>query len=383
MPKQRPLRSHSKAQKSPNEQLNNNTLQDNVQDEQEQSDSSVLAKQVQSLQATVVQLTKLVQDTNNAVGQLTKNSTQQEKAGDVRGGPIHDNQQPSTSEIQLTEQVEEGIVNHLQFVMAEDMEGDQFKSCSIPLDLNVTDKIKSAIWADQYVEFSKLNDPDVPGEYDLRLIPGSNGGQIKLTPAKDTNVITNIGQWSKAFHVYMSVYTQRFPDQTRNLLIYENKIRHLAFIGGDWIRYDQQFRKLKSKNPIHWGKTQMELWIECNRANPYAKQSFSYKQAGRAKGSRPFSRPGRGGFRGNQSFRAPRHPPGTCFEFHDGGKCNKKECSFSHTCYKPNCNGNHPVFQCRNGGFKAQNAGNKANFASSTNNFPNQGVGRGQGFVKK
>jgi hypothetical protein len=359
----------------------NGSYQELMEENPNQNNRDSLGKQVQNLQKTVEQLTKLVQETNKAMASMQKNKQQLPKAH--KGGLVQEPQTESTSaEADMSDQVDQQLQDHLQFVMAEPEEGaDQhFNSCCIPLDVNVSDKVKSQIWADQYVDFAKLNEPDVPGEFNLSLVPGGSGGQIKLTPSKNVTTISTVGQWAKAFHVFMSVYSERYPDQTKHLLTYEHKIRHLAVIGGDWQRYDLQFRKLRAKNPIHWGKSQVELWLECTRQQP--KQFQPFRQAGRAKGPMPFRQGQAAGYR---PFRGPtpRHPQGSCFEFHDVGRCSKRACPFSHACYKAGCTGNHPVFHCKLGANRAPGGVQRANNPNTSPNAPSHPNGRGQGQVRK
>jgi hypothetical protein len=213
------------------------------------------------------------------------------------------------------------------------------------LDYSVSDKVKALIWANQYVDFTKLSESDVPGEFDLKLIPGAKGGQIKLTPAKHPKPVNTIGQWCSFFYVYMSVYTDKHPTQAKYMLIYEQQIRSLAFKGGDWLKYDERLRKLRAKTPIPWGKRHIDLWMECASA-PAKVTQFGRQFAGRGKPFRPFrqSAPTR-----DRSFRPStgNHPPGSCFQFHDTGKCTRRVCPFTHTCYREGCNLRHTISQCR------------------------------------
>jgi hypothetical protein len=54
--------------------------------------------------------------------------------------------------------------------------------------------------------------------------------------------------------------------------------------------------------------------------------------------------------------RPPPHLTGTCFEYHDSGKCSRRECTFSHRCYRPNCNAEHAFFLCNRSDSRAPRA---------------------------
>jgi hypothetical protein len=66
-------------------------------------------------------------------------------------------------------------------------------SVSIPLYVNVTDKIKAKIWEDEYIDLNLIAEPDTPAEFSFQLIPRGGGGQIKLTPSKPPKAITTVG----------------------------------------------------------------------------------------------------------------------------------------------------------------------------------------------
>jgi hypothetical protein len=88
----------------------------------------------------------------------------------------------------MTDAVNNAIQDHLQTMMTNDNEsmdnGKNFTSISMPVDLNVSDKIKQNIWSGEYVDFNTLLELDQPTEYTLKFIAGGDGNQINLDPAK-------------------------------------------------------------------------------------------------------------------------------------------------------------------------------------------------------
>jgi hypothetical protein len=181
-----------------------------------------LTNEVKSLKTTVSQLTRMVHLNNQFMADFKKSTLNSAAVGGHSSLQATDRSQATGCESlnnipeldPVQDQVNASVEQHLEVLMTEQQptdSGNEFVSYAIPLDNSVSDKVKSQIWADQYVDFSKLSEPDVPGEYDLRLVPGATGGQIKLAPSKQAKPIYSVGQWCKAFHVYMSVYTEKFP----------------------------------------------------------------------------------------------------------------------------------------------------------------------------
>jgi hypothetical protein len=113
------------------------------------------------------------------------------------------------------------VDRHLDFIVGDPESGDNgnsFVSMSVPLDYNVSDKIKNQIWTNQYIDMAGIAEPDVPGEFSIKLIPGATGGQLKITPSKPPKTSTTVGQWCSTFNIFIAVYCERFPAQTKPLL---------------------------------------------------------------------------------------------------------------------------------------------------------------------
>ena len=204
-----------------------------------------------------------------------------------------------------------------------------------------------------YVDFSLLIDLKADGPQGFVWEQGRPGEAPKLVPAKSKKEITSIGQWSQAWDIYMSVYSRRYPDQTHNLVTYASKVKDLAAKGGDFIKYDKGFRKARARFMSLWEIPDLELWLECSQAGirrdvnrvlstirnvdttfpQPATSSQATSQGGPSKLSFPF-RPNL------------HHPHGSCYAFHNSGKCDRPDCKFSHICWTQGCGQPHSVFQC-------------------------------------
>jgi hypothetical protein len=113
------------------------------------------------------------------------------------------------------EQVRLSVESHLQSVMGDPMDtnemGKEFKSVSLPVDLNVSDKLKQKIWSGDYVDFNLLINTDDTTEYSLKIVSGNGGNQFNLAPVKQNKTIATIGQWYNAYNVFMVVYCKKNP----------------------------------------------------------------------------------------------------------------------------------------------------------------------------
>ena len=179
----------------------------------------------------------------------------------------------------------------------------------------------------EYVDFGALlfSSPQHEGKYSLSMTP--SGGlqrtpQLTLEPSHSHKKIAAIQQWVSAFNVFVSIYAERYPNETPRLMKYCEVVRDLAFKSGDWFWYDEQFRYIRQSNPEHypWDQIHWELWLRA--ANSFRKQQpFTNKFQTQPR----------------QRFRHPFFPKGTCWAFQAGKRC-------SGCCFK--CGAQHPGSQC-------------------------------------
>ena len=81
--------------------------------------------------------------------------------------------------------------------------------------------------------------------------------------SKTVNSITEIEQWTTVFTTYMSIFAQKFPRRSQELLQYMILIRYATRVhkGLGWAIYDYKFRQKASKNhTCVWSDVDRQLW---------------------------------------------------------------------------------------------------------------------------
>ena len=207
-----------------------------------------------------------------------------------------------------------------------------FTTIAVGLPSRVSAKLKSKIWANEFIDFGALlfSTPQNEGRYSLSMSPSAGPQrtpQLTLEPSPSNKKITSIHQWASAFNIFVSVYAERFSSETPRLMKYCEVVRDLAFKSGDWFWYDEQFCYIRQSNPAlyPWDQIHWELWLRA--ANSFRKpQSFNNKFQPQP----------------HQRFRPPPFPKGTCWAFQAGKHCSG--CQYDHSCFK--CGAKHPGSQC-------------------------------------
>ena len=76
-----------------------------------------------------------------------------------------------------------------------------------------------------------------------------------LEPASKTKKILSIEVLLQAFHIFVGLYTQKFPHEAPALMKYGQTIRDLALHGQNWRFYDENFRFLRQTqcSLVPWG----------------------------------------------------------------------------------------------------------------------------------
>ena len=140
---------------------------------------------------------------------------------------------------------------------------------SYQLDRKIPHSLMQDIWDDKFVDLELLidtnDDPEAPLMF--KSVNNNDFGQvIQLMKPKKPKGITNISQWSNAFDIYIAVYTRKFFHETANLLTYSNKVKQVHAKGGDFLKYDEEFRKSRAQYGTAWETPDLELLVECNQA---------------------------------------------------------------------------------------------------------------------
>lgn len=263
----------------------------------------------------------------------------------IRGDPrLSPPEQPRNVNDQVDQVVRLAASQHIQSVVQGPEPGKpRGEKPSHQLDGKVKQTLIQEIWEDKYVDLNMLLDKKVDPLRPLKLVVDESG-EHQYVPVNNTKEISTIGVWSRAFDIYMSLYSRKFPDQTHNLLTYSNKIKDLAFENGDFIKYDREFRMTRSKYCLPWEIPDMELWGQCSLYG-IRNQIHKINNALKLNNDKPFLGSATSGGANNNKDRL-KHPKGYCFTYHNKGRCGRSSCNFLHTCYAPGCNQEHPATTC-------------------------------------
>ena len=246
--------------------------------------------------------------------------------------------------------VQQAVSQHVQSITQDVVIGKPLpETPSMQIDRKVSPKLMLDIWENKYVEFLDLIDKKDDTYQPLQLVI-NDAGEQQWVPIKANRQITNIGQWSRAFDIYLAVYTRKYPEQIHNLLAYATKVKDLAYSNGDYIRYDREFRISRARYNVPWETPNLELWYQCSQSgfqaqldkvvNLVKNQDQSFLATNNTSSDNTNNNI-------SQSNKPKlRHPTGACFNFHNKGKCPRANCRFSHACYAPGCNQEHPAYSC-------------------------------------
>ena len=281
---------------------------------------------------------------------------------------------------------------------------------SNPIGTRVSQKVKDKIITDQYVDMATLIDHSQATDHSSHsqgeMFIQVADNIIKPVPKKKATQPLDIKQWTKAFHLYMAIYTKAHPQEAPNLLHYLMVIESIAEENGDWRAYDETFRFERAESRAPWERLDSELYTYVTRKAgagvnfsqirasamghgqvgydmPAANQTGWFHQGPQAGGmsgsggsytgrfqtrsfrsSTSMGDPNMQAFHSQQSWDnspistfqyrnapyypassfASRHPRGTCWRFQDGKSCDRA-CGFTHECDK--CGGGHPTDNCR------------------------------------
>ncbi|MES9881499.1 MAG: hypothetical protein ABW185_11520, partial [Sedimenticola sp.] len=169
----------------------------------------------------------------------------------------------------------------------------------------VPDKIKQAIWNNQFVDLAHITDTKCDDDVLIRVA----GQHISMTSkAKDTSKLLTIGQWLTAFHIFMDIYVQKYPGEISGLLSYCNLVRDLERAHGvaAFNFYDRTFRAHRQSQPLPWGRMHTELWVKATTLSASAAGSGVASPLQRSKKS--------------------------CHNFNKVSGCTFRNCKYAHVC---------------------------------------------------
>ena len=214
---------------------------------------------------------------------------------------------------------------------------------SLPLGYNVSDKTKNLIMSNQYVDFAALIPGITPSLDNENVLFQSPASSIKISTTSKINTkrseLTNIHQWMNAFDIFHTIYTDKYPLESKILTKYGNNIRFISqefgFNAAKF--YDEQFRLLRVSFQLNWAEVHDELW---RRASLMKRGSTSgtstMSNISNTQRNQPFLK----GYRQDSK----RYPKGFCFQYCANGSCANKTCVHKHFCFK--CGQKHASDTC-------------------------------------
>lgn len=220
-----------------------------------------------------------------------------------------------------------GLSQQSSHTTAPHIPGQLFQSVSLPVDARLSDKLRTKIWGQEYVDFgSLLTNQVLDNQYQITVqnAASDTAPSLCIEPVTKPKKITSIEAWISSFHVFVGVYTKKFPLEAPALMKYGEIIQDLAVRGHNWKFYDDNFCFLRQAHGalLPWDRIHGELWLKSQ--NVLCKTSPPQ-----------FSAPLR--------TKPDSIPKGYCFRFHKGHKC-PQGCAFKYLCYR--CEGSHVVTKC-------------------------------------
>ena len=220
-----------------------------------------------------------------------------------------------------------GLAQQSSHTTAPHIPGQLFQSVSLPVDARLSDKLRTKIWGQEYVDFgSLLTNQVLDNQYQITVqnAASDTAPSLCIEPVTKPKKITSIEAWISSFHVFVGVYTKKFPHEAPALMKYGEIIQDLAVRGHNWKFYDDNFCFLRQAHGalLPWDRIHGELWLKSQ--NVLCKTSPPQ-----------FSAPLR--------TKPDSIPKGYCFRFHKGHKC-PQGCAFKYLCYR--CEGSHVVTKC-------------------------------------
>ncbi|XP_061170705.1 uncharacterized protein LOC133180149 [Saccostrea echinata] len=204
-----------------------------------------------------------------------------------------------------------------------------------PLGQSIDKKLKAKIWAEEYIQLGALLFKNPYSK--LQAVQGANN-EITFQHKEQKFYLKYFTQWINAFHIFVSIYCEKFPNQSSNMMKYMAIVQKLNADVGEKaaLYYDEQFRLWRADSPslMPWQlinqelhsealqiglKTKIQTWEKSSKTNSSYTQQSGNKQ---------------------QPFRARSQEKGPCFSFNNNaGKCLRTNCDFPHICLR--CQGQH------------------------------------------
>ena len=131
----------------------------------------------------------------------------------------------------------------------------------------------------EYIGFgSLLANPVLDNKFQLSFQTATEGQKPSFCfePAARPKKIQTIDTWMHAFHIFVGIYTSKYPTEGPALMKYADIIQDLTARGHNWQYYDENFRFLRqSQASVYpWGNVHWELWLR-SQQTPYKRTPSS------------------------------------------------------------------------------------------------------------
>jgi hypothetical protein len=196
------------------------------------------------------------------------------------------------------------------------------------MSVHVLPETCAKIWRGEYINLASLLKKDPMSDRGSNISLNEHG--LLEVVAKPSRQIRNIGEWTDAFMIFMSIYIKKFPSKAGELLQYMSTIREAEGRTGSsfgWKSYDENFRYRQAVNPVSWAKINIDLWLktmtgvqsQSNYVVNKATKSYSNSKQAQANTT-------------------------CCFDFNSPRGCRYPNCRYAHKCLI--CKGAHNQMRC-------------------------------------
>ena len=103
-----------------------------------------------------------------------------------------------------------------------------FRPASLPLGATVPPKVKTQIWACDFVELGKLESAPAEAPMAITIANGSSQHTVSISSPSQEAKISNIDQWTDLFLIYTALLTEHYPLEAPHLMKYCSVVRSLA-----------------------------------------------------------------------------------------------------------------------------------------------------------
>ena len=208
------------------------------------------------------------------------------------------------------------------------------QSISKPLALGISPKIKAQIWSHEYIDLGFLINAKF-AKHRYSMVEPPEGGVALEKQNPPAYRFESVAHWLSAFHIYVSIYCEKYPHEVGPLMKYAHTIPNLARRSCDLVTYiyDQTFCRWREAAWVHlpWDQVNSELHNDAMHLGIQIKlnqNGKSNKHGTKTFPKLPFPiRPSNEG--GNKAKHA------YCYSFNNNkGKCERGQICLFRTCVK-------------------------------------------------